>query len=140
MLLGPDVKAVSTGALEQFSLDVMQCEMFTSRCPVAGFEDQTLLIAFAHLRQLLDLAMQADWTTYLAERGQANSRYSRVKASSAATLMEKYVLPSDLARSTATSPCRMVEHEKKGSGFFGINRGDRKKLYDAILRQLRTLS
>ncbi|KAH7732234.1 CRE-SEC-15 protein [Aphelenchoides avenae] len=123
MLLGPDVKAVSPGTLEQFSLDVMQCEMFTSRCPVAGFEDQTLLMAFAHLRQILDLAMQADWTTYLAERGQTNSKYSRVKASSAATLMEK-----------------MVEYEKKGSGFFGITRGDRKKLYDAILRQLRTLS
>lgn len=50
MLLSPDVKALSTGALEQFNLDVMQCEMFTARCPVAGFDDTTLPMTFAHLR------------------------------------------------------------------------------------------
>lgn len=38
ILLSPDSKTVSTGALDQFDLDVIQCELFTSRCPVAGFE------------------------------------------------------------------------------------------------------
>ncbi|VDK72797.1 unnamed protein product, partial [Cylicostephanus goldi] len=38
VLLSPDVRAISMGALEQFSLDVMQCEMFTARCPVPGFD------------------------------------------------------------------------------------------------------
>lgn len=50
LLLSPDVKAISVGALEQFSLDVMQCEMFTARCPVAGFDHNTLPMTFAHLR------------------------------------------------------------------------------------------
>jgi len=122
MLLSPDVKAISTGALEQFSLDVMQCEMFTAQCPVPGFDDATLSMTFAHVRQLLDLVMNADWTTYLAERGQNNSKYSRVKASSAAILLEK-----------------IIELEKKNSSFFSRS-GDRKKLYDTILRQLKTLT
>lgn len=91
MLLSSDVKSVSNGALEQFSLDVMQCEMFTAQCPVEGFENATLTMTFAHLRQLLDLVMNADWTTYLAERGQKNSKYMRVRASDAATLLEKFV-------------------------------------------------
>lgn len=38
LLLSPDLKAVSTGALDQFDLDVIQCELFTSQCPVAGLE------------------------------------------------------------------------------------------------------
>ncbi|EPB79119.1 putative exocyst complex subunit Sec15 [Ancylostoma ceylanicum] len=108
VLLSPDVRAISMGALEQFSLDVMQCEMFTARCPVAGFDHNTLPMTFAHLRQLLELVMSNDWTSYLAEYGQENGT--------------------------------MIEFEKKSSGFFGINKGDRKKLLDTIIRQLRALS
>ncbi|KAI1724168.1 exocyst complex subunit sec15-like domain-containing protein [Ditylenchus destructor] len=122
MMISPDLKCVSAGALEQFSLDVMQCEFFTAQCPVPGFEDAALSVTFASLRQLLDLVMSNDWTTYLAERGQRNSKYSRVKASNAAILLEK-----------------IMECEKKNSSFFGIGRGDRKKLYDTILRNLRAL-
>lgn len=40
----------------------MQCEMFASQRPVSGLDDTTLLMTFAHLRQLLDLVMNADWT------------------------------------------------------------------------------
>uniref|UniRef100_A0A7E4VMA7 Exocyst complex component n=1 Tax=Panagrellus redivivus TaxID=6233 RepID=A0A7E4VMA7_PANRE len=122
LLLSPDNKAVSPGALDQFSLDVMQCEMFTAQCPVDGFDDAILSMTFAHVRQLLDLVMNADWTTYLAERGHHNSKYARVKASDAAILLEK-----------------MIEFEKKNQSFFSRG-GDRKKLYDTILRQLRTLA
>ncbi|CAD6187133.1 unnamed protein product [Caenorhabditis auriculariae] len=123
LLLSAETKAISTGALDQFSLDVMQCEMFTARCPVAGFDHQTLPMTFAHLRQLLDLVMSADWTTYLAEYGQENGKYVRVKASTAIIVLEK-----------------MIEFERRGAGFFGINKGDRKKLLDTIIRQLRNLS
>ncbi|VDM64718.1 unnamed protein product [Angiostrongylus costaricensis] len=91
VLLSPDVRAISMGALEQFSLDVMQCEMFTARCPVSGFDHNTLPMTFAHLR-----------------------------------LWYKF--------------SRMIEFEKKSAGFFGINKGDRKKLLDTIIRQLRALS
>nr|CDJ86544.1 Exocyst complex subunit Sec15 domain containing protein [Haemonchus contortus]CDJ96443.1 Exocyst complex subunit Sec15 domain containing protein [Haemonchus contortus] len=123
VLLSPDVRAISMGALEQFSLDVMQCEMFTARCPVAGFDHNTLPMTFAHLRQLLELVMSNDWTSYLAEYGQENGTYVRVNAATATQLLEK-----------------MIEFEKKSSGFFGINKGDRKKLLDTIIRQLRALS
>lgn len=99
MLLSAEHRAVSMGALEQFSLDVMQCELFTAQCPVPGFEDNALAITFAHLRQLLDLVMGPDWTTFFAERDAAQHRgsgggakYARVKASSAASLLEKLVL------------------------------------------------
>lgn len=94
MLVGtPDVRAVSPGALEQFSLDVMQCELFTSTCPVAGFDDNALTETFKHVRQLLDLGMSNDWSTYLAERGgkERNGKYARVKASNATALLERYV-------------------------------------------------
>ncbi|KHJ85642.1 hypothetical protein OESDEN_14627 [Oesophagostomum dentatum] len=111
------------GALEQFSLDVMQCEMFTARCPVPGFDHNTLPMTFAHLRQLLELVMSNDWTSYLAEYGQENGTYVRVSPSTATQLLEK-----------------IIEFEKKSTGFFGINKGDRKKLLDTIIRQLRALS
>ncbi|VDD94048.1 unnamed protein product [Enterobius vermicularis] len=124
ILLSPDSKTVSTGALDQFDLDVIQCELFTSRCPVAGFEDATLTMTFASLRQLLDLVMKADWPTYLADYGRETSKYARVPASSAIIILEK-----------------MVEFERKTSSFFTKGREkDRKKLLDAILRQLRTLA
>lgn len=89
MILSPDVKAVSRGALDQFNLDLMQCELFASSRPVEGFDDATLPMTFAHIRQLLDLVMNEDWTTYLAERNQRSSRYVRVTSQSAATLLEK---------------------------------------------------
>ncbi|CAB3400449.1 unnamed protein product [Caenorhabditis bovis] len=121
-LLSSEVKCISTGALDQFSLDVMQCEMFTSRCPVAGVDPHTLSMTFADLRQLLDLVMSADWTTFNAEYGRDHAKYLRVKASTAIVVLEK-----------------MIEFERKSTGFFGITKGDRKKLLDTIVRQLKHL-
>lgn len=92
MLIGSEVKAISTGALDQFNLDVIQCEQFIAQCPVTDLDYSALSITFAHVRQLLNLVMDNDWTTYLAERGKRNCKYSRVKASSAVTLLEKYNL------------------------------------------------
>ncbi|CAI5453981.1 unnamed protein product [Caenorhabditis angaria] len=122
LLLSSDTKCISTGALDQFSLDVMQCEMFTSRCPVAGVDPLTLSMTFADLRQLLDLVMSADWTTFNAEYGKDHAKYIRVKASTAIVVLEK-----------------MIEFERKSTGFFGITKGDRKKLLDTIVRQLKNL-
>lgn len=121
-LLSPETKCISTGALDQFSLDVMQCEMFTTRCPVAGVDPQTLSMTFADLRQLLDLVMSSDWTTFNAEYGKDHAKYLRVKASTAIVVLEK-----------------MIEFERKSTGFFGIAKGDRKKLLDTIVRQLKLL-
>lgn len=91
MVLSPDLKMISTGALQQFHLDLVQCEMFASQCSgIPGFEDAAALtMTFSHVSQLLNLVIDNDWTTYLAERGQRKNKYSRVKASNAATLLEK---------------------------------------------------
>ncbi|VDN08177.1 unnamed protein product [Thelazia callipaeda] len=124
ILLNTDLKSVSTGALDQFDLDVIQCELFTAQCPIAGLEDGTLTMTFASLRQLLDLVMKADWPTYLADYGKEESKYSRVKASHGIILLEK-----------------LIEFERKSSSFFGKGREkDRKKLLDTIVRQLRALA
>ena len=36
MLMDENVKAVTTGVLQQMELDLMQCEMFTASDPVPG--------------------------------------------------------------------------------------------------------
>lgn len=51
-----------------------------------------LRTGFTHLPllpQLLDLFMVWDWSTYLADYGQATSKYLRVNPSTALTLLEK---------------------------------------------------
>uniref|UniRef100_A0A667XH05 Exocyst complex component n=1 Tax=Myripristis murdjan TaxID=586833 RepID=A0A667XH05_9TELE len=67
MLLDTELKQISMGAIQQFNLDVIQCELFASSEPVPGFQGDTLQLAFIDLRQLLDLFMVWDWSTYLAD-------------------------------------------------------------------------
>uniref|UniRef100_A0A914XT61 Exocyst complex component 6 n=1 Tax=Plectus sambesii TaxID=2011161 RepID=A0A914XT61_9BILA len=124
MLLDPDLKAISMGALEQFNLDVIQCELFTSQCPVPGFENGTLTMTFADLRQLLDLLMSFDWTSYLADFGQERNKYVRVKPTTAIAVLEK-----------------IMELDRRKNSFFGKDKNkDRKKLLDTVLKQLRSLA
>ncbi|XP_053540830.1 exocyst complex component 6 isoform X5 [Ictalurus punctatus] len=89
MLLDTELKQVSMGAIQQFNLDVIQCELFASSEPVPGFQGDTLQLAFIDLRQLLDLFMVWDWSTYLADYGQPTSKYLRVNPSTALALLEK---------------------------------------------------
>uniref|UniRef100_A0A1I7TR37 Exocyst complex component n=1 Tax=Caenorhabditis tropicalis TaxID=1561998 RepID=A0A1I7TR37_9PELO len=63
LLLSPETKCISTGALDQFSLDVMQ--------------------------QLLDLVISSDWKTFNAEYGKDHAKYHRVKALTAIVVLEK---------------------------------------------------
>lgn len=92
MLLNPDFKVISNGALEQFHLDLIQCDVFTARCPIPDCIDDTALkMTFAHVMQLLNLVLDNDWNNYFASRGQKTNKYSRVKASHAAILLEKFV-------------------------------------------------
>ncbi|CEF63692.1 Exocyst complex subunit Sec15-like family-containing protein [Strongyloides ratti] len=121
-ILNSSVKSLSSGAIDQFSLDVMQCENFTLQCPVSGFEDGSLAMTFASLRQLLDLVMAGDWSTFLADCGKKNQgKYQRVKPAEAITILEK-----------------MIEYEKKTNSFFGIGKGEKRKLLDTILKQLKS--
>uniref|UniRef100_H2YEW8 Exocyst complex component n=1 Tax=Ciona savignyi TaxID=51511 RepID=H2YEW8_CIOSA len=55
LVLDKDIKVVTMAALQQFNLDVMQCELFSNSEPVPGFRDGALQMSFVELRQLLDL-------------------------------------------------------------------------------------
>ncbi|KAK3094794.1 hypothetical protein FSP39_006322 [Pinctada imbricata] len=125
-LLDNDIRQMSMGSLQQFNLDVIQCEQFAASEPVPGSKDGTLQLAFADLRQLLDLFLNWDWSLYLADYGQVSSKYGRVKPNVAISLLEK-LNNSD---------------KKKNNLFSALKKGerDKKKLLDTVLRQLRGLA
>uniref|UniRef100_A0A671VC06 Exocyst complex component n=1 Tax=Sparus aurata TaxID=8175 RepID=A0A671VC06_SPAAU len=52
LLLDPEVRQISMGALHQIHTDVKECESFARAGPVAGFQGDTLLLAFSDLRQV----------------------------------------------------------------------------------------
>ncbi|XP_054456922.1 exocyst complex component 6 isoform X4 [Anoplopoma fimbria] len=124
MLLDSELKQISMGAIQQFNLDVIQCELFASSEPVPGFQGDTLQLAFIDLRQLLDLFMVWDWSTYLADYGQPTSKYLRVNPATALALLEK-----------------MKDTSKKNNIFsqFRKNDRDKQKLIETVVKQLRSL-
>ncbi|XP_035462106.2 exocyst complex component 6B isoform X3 [Scophthalmus maximus] len=128
LLLDPDVRQISLGALHQLNADVRECEGFARAGPVAGFQGDTLLLAFSDLRQLLELFTQWDWSTYLADYGKPTCKYLRVNPHTALVLLEKLFKP-------------MRETSRKSNVFaqFRKTDRDRQKLIDAIIKQLRNL-
>uniref|UniRef100_A0AAX7VV07 Exocyst complex component n=1 Tax=Astatotilapia calliptera TaxID=8154 RepID=A0AAX7VV07_ASTCA len=124
LLLDPEVRQISMGALHQLDTDVKECESFARAGPVAGFQGDTLLLAFSDLRQLLDLFTQWDWSTYLADYGKPTCKYLRVNPHTALALLEK-----------------MKETSRKNNVFaqFRKTDRDRQKLIDTIIKQLRNL-
>ncbi|XP_037089279.1 exocyst complex component 6B-like isoform X2 [Pollicipes pollicipes] len=123
-LLGEDARQLSTGALQQLNLDVIQCEQFAASEPVAGFEEGALLMCFADLRQLLDLVLDWDWATYFQEYGAPDARYARVSPARATVVVEKL---RDADKRNMFSVLKRAER-------------DRKKLQDTVLKQLRQLA
>ncbi|UJR27102.1 hypothetical protein I4U23_008402 [Adineta vaga] len=89
ILLSSDVKAISFGALEQMSLDLMQCEIFASKINFGNSDSETLLLCFQDLRQLLDLIMDRQWTDFIDNYGNPESPYARVNPHTALTVVEK---------------------------------------------------
>uniref|UniRef100_A0A8C1NNQ0 Exocyst complex component n=1 Tax=Cyprinus carpio TaxID=7962 RepID=A0A8C1NNQ0_CYPCA len=128
LLLEADVRQVSMGALQQFNVDVKECERFARAGPVPGFQGDTLLLAFIDLRQLLDLFTQWDWSTYLADYGRPTCKYLRVNPHTALALLEK------ISRS-------MKDTSRKNNMFaqFRKNERDKQKLIDTVVKQLRNL-
>ncbi|XP_063963587.1 exocyst complex component 6B-like isoform X12 [Lytechinus pictus] len=124
-LLDSNTRFVSMGAIQQFSLDVIQCEQFANSEPVPGFRDGALQMVFLELRQLLDLFMAWDWSSYFADYGQSTGKYCRVNAQTAINVLEK-----------------MRDTDKKKNLFntFKKNERDRKKLMDTVLKQLKALA
>ncbi|XP_053200368.1 exocyst complex component 6B-like [Panonychus citri] len=123
-LLDEDVKSISMGALEQFNLDLLQCEFFASSEPVKGFEDNVLQLCFTELRQLVDLLLSWQWSTYIADYGKQGSKYSRVNPQIALNLLEK-IKETDGNRNIFTS--------------FKKNERDKKKLVDTVIKQLKQI-
>ncbi|XP_076329538.1 exocyst complex component 6-like isoform X11 [Tachypleus tridentatus] len=72
--------------------------MFANSEPVRGFEEGALQMCFADLRQLLDLFMTWDWSTYFHDYGQENSKYLRVNPQVAVVLLEKHILREVLTK------------------------------------------
>ncbi|KAI5609940.1 exocyst complex component 6B isoform X1 [Silurus asotus] len=128
LLLEADVRQVSMGALQQFNVDVKECERFARAGPVPGFQGDTLLLAFIDLRQLLDLFTQWDWSTYLADYGRPTCKYLRVSPHTALALLEK------ISRA-------MKDTSRKNNVFaqFRKNERDKQKLIDTVVKQLRIL-
>uniref|UniRef100_A0AAQ5Z640 Exocyst complex component n=1 Tax=Amphiprion ocellaris TaxID=80972 RepID=A0AAQ5Z640_AMPOC len=124
LLLDPELRQISMGALQQLNADVQECEGFARAGPVAGFQGDTLLLAFSDLRQLLDLFTQWDWSTYLADYGKPTCKYLRVNPHTALALLEK-----------------MRETSRKNNVFaqFRKTDRDRQKLIDTVIKQLRNL-
>ncbi|XP_057599601.1 exocyst complex component 6B isoform X4 [Hippopotamus amphibius kiboko] len=140
LLLEAEVRQLTLGALQQFNLDVRECEHsrqhkavilqrgnaqeFARSGPVPGFQEDTLQLAFIDLRQLLDLFIQWDWSTYLADYGQPTCKYLRVNPVTALTLLEK-----------------MKDTSRKNNMFaqFRKNERDKQKLIDTVAKQLRGL-
>ncbi|XP_016138740.1 exocyst complex component 6-like [Sinocyclocheilus grahami] len=116
MLLDTELKQISMG------------KFFASSEPVPGFQGDTLQLAFIDLRQLLDLFMVWDWSTYLADYGQPTSKYLRVNPSTALALLEK------VNRG-------MKDTSKKNIIFsqFRKNDRDKQKLIETVVKQLRSL-
>ncbi|RXG69595.1 Exocyst complex component 6 [Armadillidium vulgare] len=77
---------------------------------------------FSDLRQLLDLFMSEDWSTYFHDYGKEKSKYLRVHPHQAIIIVEK-----------------LREGEKKGM-FSMLKRNDKKKLLETVLKQLKQLS
>jgi len=123
MLLGEEVKQLSTGALQQLNLDVIQCEQFAASDVVAGFEEGALQACFLDLRQLLDLVLDWDWAAYFQQYGDSAGRYGRVSPARAVVIVEK------------------LRDADKRNMFSVLKRADRdrKKLQDTVLKQLRQL-
>uniref|UniRef100_A0A3Q4BHF5 Exocyst complex subunit EXOC6/Sec15 C-terminal domain-containing protein n=1 Tax=Mola mola TaxID=94237 RepID=A0A3Q4BHF5_MOLML len=133
LLLDAEVRQISMGALHQIHTDIKECESerlpyFFHQCfiqdpfsPLSFLPGDTLLLAFSDLRQLLDLFMQWDWSTYLADYGKPTCKYLRVNPHTALALMR--------------------ETSRKNNVFaqFRKTDRDRQKLIDAVIKQLRNL-
>lgn len=118
-LLSEDVKSLSIGALEQFNLDLIQCELFASSEPVKGFKEGDLQMVFAELRQLCDLFLYEDYSTYISDLGKQQNKYLRVTTAMALTVVDK-----------------LRECDKKKS-VFSLKKNDKQKLRDTFAENLR---
>lgn len=118
-LLSDEVKCLSLGGLEQFNLDLIQCEVFAGSEPVKGFKEGDLLMAFAELRQLCDLFLYEDYSTFMSDMGKQQNKYLRVTTATALTVVDK-----------------LRENDRKKS-VFALKKNDKQKLRDTFAKNLK---
>ncbi|CAD6991134.1 unnamed protein product [Ceratitis capitata] len=90
ILFDEEVKQISTGALQQINLDLLQCEFFAASEPVPGLREGELSKYFLKNRQLLDLLIMEEWSTYLHDYGKQENRYHLVHPQTIIVILEKY--------------------------------------------------
>jgi len=124
MILSEDVRQISLGALQQISLDLMQCELFATSDHVPGLKEGELLKYFSQIRQLLDLLILEEWSVYLHDYGKPENRYSLVQPVTIITVLEKI---READKKTMFSVLKKSERDKK-------------KLQETVLKQLKQLA
>ncbi|XP_067928317.1 exocyst complex component 6B-like [Watersipora subatra] len=128
LLMDEEVTQLSLSSLQQVNLDLVQCEMFASSEPVPGMNDGTLLMAFAELRQLLDLVIYADWNSYIADYGAERNKYARVQPQTLLAILEKMRASNRKANNFLDSFSRLKKPEK-----------DKQQLLDMVIKRIRAL-
>lgn len=126
LLIGEEVKLISSGALQQVSLDLMQCEYFAGKASrmVPGLSEEELLRNFAKVRQLCNLLLDEEWSAYLHDYGKAENAYSQVQPEHVIVVLEK------IREADKKTMFAMVKKSER----------DKKKLVDTVLNQLRQLA
>ncbi|KAL7668736.1 hypothetical protein ACOME3_009427 [Neoechinorhynchus agilis] len=85
-LFDPDVRSISYASLEQLELDLIQCEQFVDE--MSHTVGQSVFESFAELRQLLDLAITKNWSSYFAEAGKNSDRFGHIDPKKALIIVE----------------------------------------------------
>ena len=122
LLYDDEVKQISTGALQQINLDLLQCEFFAAKEPVPGLKEGELAKYFLKCRQLLDLLTMEEWATYLHDYGTKEDRYHLVHPQYIIIILEK------------------IREADKKTMFSGLRKNDKKKLLETVLKQLKNLA
>lgn len=63
--------------------------VFASSEPVPGMNDGTLSLAFTELRQILDLVIYGDWSSYISDYGTERNKYARVQPQTLLIILDK---------------------------------------------------
>lgn len=119
-LLDGNVRYVNMNGLLSFNIDVKKCDEFAASTPVQGFRPGTLEMSFQELGQFVQLFVEGDWSTYLHDYGNSNSKYNRVQPHDVIVLLEK-----------------MTDHSKK----INFKKADRekKKFMENLMKKLKEL-
>ncbi|XP_055919345.1 exocyst complex component 6 [Eupeodes corollae] len=123
ILLDNEVKLITPAALQQINLDLIQCEFFAASEPIVGLKEDELMKQFLHVRQLLDLLIMEEWSSYLHDYGKSENRYYMVEPTTVVIILDKM---READKKTMFAVLKKSEREKK-------------KLRETVQKQLKSL-